>query len=87
MYRGCSYSREKQDNYYQTQGMQQANMAMHQATMGGLHHQNSLHSHYSQGDTPRHAPFVCRTSNDDFGQFEDIMGPVPQTEGTFNFKF
>ena len=67
--------------------MQQANMAMHQATMGGLHHQNNLHSHYSQGDTPGHLPFVHGASNDDFGQFSDIMGPVPQREGTFNFKF
>ena len=49
------------------QGMQQTNMAMHQATMGGLHHQNNLHSHYSQRTAPGHAKFVHGARNDDFG--------------------
>ena len=52
--------------------MQCINMAVQQATMGGLHHQNSLHSHHSQGDTPGHLLFVCGASNDELGQFQDL---------------
>ena len=28
-----------------------------------------------------------QANNDDFDQFEDIIGPVPKREGTSNFRF